>query len=54
VEAAFLVEQAVGGEEVQVGMEDEVVAKGVGGGGSGDASFWEAESGAAVVLFVAS
>ena len=35
-EAAFVVEQAVGVEEVQVRMEDEGVAEGVDGSGNGD------------------
>jgi len=46
VEAAFLFEQAVGGEEVEMRMEDEVVAENVDGGGSGDAALWQAEPGA--------
>jgi len=40
------VEAAFGVEEMQVRMEDEVVAEGVDGGGSGDASLGQAEPGA--------
>lgn len=43
VEAAFLVEEAIGGEDMNVGVEEEVVAKGVDGGGS-DASVGEIEA----------
>ena len=32
VEAAFFIEQAIGDEDVDMGMEKKVVAKGVGGG----------------------
>ncbi len=39
VEAAFFIKEAVGGEDVEVGMEDEVVAKGVEGGCGGEAAF---------------
>jgi hypothetical protein len=46
VEAAFLVEQAVGGEDVEVRVKYEVIAEGVDGGGGGDASARQAESGA--------
>jgi len=44
VEAAFFVEEAIGGEDVEVGMEDEVVAKGVDGGGGSEASIGEIEA----------
>ena len=44
MEAAFFVEEAIGGEDVEVGMEDEVVAKGVDGGGGGEASIGEIEA----------
>ena len=46
VEAAFLVEQAVGGEDVEVRVEDKVVAEGVDGSGGGDATTGQAEAGA--------
>lgn len=49
VKAAFLVEEAVGGEDVKVRVEDEVVAEGVDGGGGGDASAGQAEAGAEAV-----
>jgi hypothetical protein len=49
VEAAFFIKEAVGGEDVEVGMEDEVVAKGVQGGGGGEAAFGQIEAGAEVV-----
>jgi hypothetical protein len=39
VEAAFGIEETVGGEDVEVRMEDEVVAKGVQGGRGGEAAF---------------
>ena len=45
VEAAFLVEQAVGGEDVEVRVEDEVIPEGVDGGGGGDASARQIEAG---------
>jgi hypothetical protein len=44
VEAAFLVEEAIGGEDMNVGVEEEVVAKGMDGGGGGDASVGEMEA----------
>jgi len=46
VEAAFLIEEAVGGEDVDVGVEKEVVAEGVDGGGGGDSTMGEVEAGA--------
>ena len=46
VEPSFFVEQAVGGEDVEMRMEDEVIAEGVDGGGGGDATARQAESGA--------
>ena len=46
VEFAFCIEEAIGCEDVDVGVEEEVVAKGVDGGGGGDASVGEAEPGA--------
>ena len=46
VEAAFLVEQAVGSEDVEVRVEDEVVAEGVDGSGGGEATGGQAETGA--------
>lgn len=49
VEAAFFIEEAVGGEDVKVGMEDEIVAKGVEGGCGGEAAFGELEAGAEVI-----
>jgi hypothetical protein len=45
VEAPFLVEQSVGGEDMKVRMEDEVIAEGVDGGG-GDATAGQTEAGA--------
>ena len=50
VEAAFLVEQAAGGEDVEVRMEDEVVAAGVGDSCSSDATAGPTEAGAEVVV----
>ena len=46
VEAAVFVEQAVGSENVEVRMENKVVAEGVGGGGGGDAPAGQVEAGA--------
>ena len=46
VEAALLVEQAVGGEDVEVRMEHEVVTEGVDSGSSGDATAGQTEAGA--------
>jgi len=46
VEAAFLIEQAVGGEDMKMRMEDEVIAEGVDGSGSGDATVRQTEAGA--------
>jgi hypothetical protein len=46
MEFAFGVEEAVGCEDVDVGVEEEVVAKGVDGGGGGDAAVGEVEPGA--------
>jgi hypothetical protein len=46
VEAAFLVEKAVGGEDVEVRVEDKVIAEGVDGGSGGDATARQAEAGA--------
>ncbi len=44
VEAPFLVEQAVGGEDMRVRAEDEVVAEGVDGGSGGDATAGQGEA----------
>ncbi len=41
VEAAFFVEEAIGGEDMNVGVEEEVVAKGVNGGSGSEASMRE-------------
>jgi hypothetical protein len=49
VEAAFFIEEAVGSEDVEVRMEDEVVAKGVQGGSGGEAAFGQIQAGAEVV-----
>jgi len=49
VEAAFGVEETVGGEDVEVGVEDEVVAKGVQGSCGGEAAFGQIEAGAEVI-----
>ena len=46
VEAAFLVEQAVGGEDMKMRMEDEVIAEGVDGGSGGEATAGQIEAGA--------
>ena len=46
VEAAFLIEQAVRGEDMEVWVEDEVVAEGVDGGSGGEASAGQTEAGA--------
>ena len=46
VEAPLLVEHAVGGEDMKVRMEDEVVAEGVDGGSGGEATGGQAETGA--------
>ena len=46
VEAPFLVEQAVGSEDMEMRVEDEVVAKGVDGGSGGEATGGQAETGA--------
>jgi hypothetical protein len=46
VEAAFFVEEAVGGGDMNVGVEEEVVAKGVDGGSGGDTSIGKIEAGA--------
>ena len=46
VEAAFLIEQAVGGEDVEVRVEDEVIAEGVDGGSGGEATIRQTEAGA--------
>ena len=46
VEAAFFVEEAIGGEDVDMGVEEEVVAKGVDGGSGSDAPVGEIEAGA--------
>ena len=49
VEAAFCIEETVGGEDVEVGVKDEVVAKGVQGGSGGEAAFGQIEAGAEVL-----
>jgi hypothetical protein len=49
VEAAFFIEEAVGSEDVEVRMEDEVVAKGVQGGSGGEAAFGQIQAGAEVI-----
>ena len=46
VEAALGVEEAVGGEDVEVGMEDEVIAEGVDSGHGGEFPIGEVETGA--------
>ena len=46
VEFAFCIEEAIGCEDVDVGVEEEVVAKGVDGGCGGDAALGEVEPGA--------
>ena len=46
VEAPLVVEQAVCGEDVEVRVEDEVVAEGVDGGSGGDATAGQTEPGA--------
>jgi DNA polymerase-3 subunit gamma/tau len=46
VEAPFLVEQAVGSEDMEMRVEDEVVAEGVDGGSGGEASGGQTEAGA--------
>ena len=46
VEAAFFIEQAIGGEDVDMGMEKKVVAKGMDGDGGAEASVGEVEAGA--------
>ena len=49
VEAAFCIKEAIGGEDVEVGVEDEVVAKGVQGGCGGEAAFWQIQAGTEVI-----
>jgi len=44
VETASFIEEAIGGEDVEMGMKDEVVAKGVNGSGSGDATVGQTEA----------
>ena len=44
VETSLCVEKAVGGEDMEMGMKDEVIAKGVDGSGSGDAATGHAEA----------
>jgi hypothetical protein len=46
VEASFFVEQAVGGKDMEVRVEDEIVAEGVDGGSGGDAAAGQSEAGA--------
>jgi hypothetical protein len=46
VEAALGVEQSVGGKDVEVRMEEEVIAEGVDGGHSGEAAIRQVETGA--------
>ena len=48
-EAAFIIKEAIGGEDMEVGVEDEVVAKGVEGGCGGEATFGQIEAGAEVI-----
>ena len=50
VEAAIRGEETVGSEEMEVGVEDEVVAEGVEGGDGSDAALGEVEAGAEGVL----
>ena len=50
VEAAIRGEEAIGGKDVKVRVEDEVVSKGVEGGDGSDAALREVESGAEGVL----
>ena len=50
VEAAIRGEEAIGGKDVKVRVEDEVVTKGVEGGDGSDAALREVESGAEGVL----
>ena len=52
VEAAVGGEESVGGEDVKVGVEDEVVSEGVESGDGSDAALGEVESGAERVLKV--
>ncbi len=44
METASFIEEAIGGEDVEMGMKDEVVAKGVNGSGSGDATVGQTEA----------
>jgi hypothetical protein len=44
VEAPFPIEQAVGSEDMQVRVKDKVIAEGVDGGSSADATAWQAET----------
>ena len=46
VEAAIRSEEAVGGEDVEVGVEDEIVAEGVDGGNGTEFAIGEIEAGA--------
>ena len=46
VEAAFAVDEPGGGEDVEVGVEDEVVAEGLHGGDGGELAVGEVEAGA--------
>ena len=46
VEAALGVEQAVGGKDVEMRMEEEVIAEGVDSGHSGEAAIGQVETGA--------
>ena len=46
METALFVEESVGGEDMEMGMKDEVIAEGVDSGGSGNAPPRHAESGA--------
>jgi hypothetical protein len=50
VEAAIGREESVGGEEVEVGVENEVVSEGVDGGDGSDTALGEVEAGAEGVL----
>ena len=46
MEAALGVEQAVGGKDVEMRIEEEVIAEGVDGGHSGEAAIRQIETGA--------
>jgi hypothetical protein len=44
METALFVEESIGGKDMEMGMRDEVIAKGVDGSGSGDSAIGEAEA----------